>query len=126
MATRVHEISSFVFERSRRGSLRRIVIIFLIVASLILYVGGKVQLVRLGYQIEILEHEKQDLERANRSLLIEASSLASPGRIEEIAGKRLGMVRPVKENIVAVKRKENATRSNQRTNLKEKLNKKTQ
>jgi cell division protein FtsL len=126
MTTRVNEISSFVFERSRRGSLRRIVIILLIVASLILYVGGKVQLVRLGYQIETLEHEKQDLERANRSLLIEASSLASPGRIEEIAGKRLGMVRPAKENIVAVKRKENATRSNQRTNSKEKLNKKTQ
>jgi cell division protein FtsL len=41
----------------------------------------------------------------NRSLQIEASSLSAPGRIEEIAINRLGMVRPSKENIVVVKRK---------------------
>jgi cell division protein FtsL len=76
--------------------------------------------VRLGYQIETLEREKQELERENRSLLIEASSLTSPARIEEIAVKRLGMVRPAKENIVAVKRKQNATHNNQITNSKQK------
>jgi cell division protein FtsL len=53
-----------------------------------------------------MEHEKKDLERSNRSLRIETSSLSSPARIEAIALKRLGMVRPAKENVVAVKRKE--------------------
>lgn len=105
MTTRVGEIGSFVFERSRRGSLRRTGLALLIVAGLILYVGGKVKIVRLGYQIEALEREKGDLERENRSLLIEASSLSSPARIEEIATKRMGMVRPAKENVVVVKRK---------------------
>jgi cell division protein FtsL len=105
MTTRVGEIGSFVFEQSRRRSFRRVLIALLIVTGLILYVGGKVQIVRLGYQIEMLEHEKQDLERSNRSLLIEASSLTSSARIEEIAVKRLGMVRPAKENIIIVKRK---------------------
>jgi len=111
MTTRAGYIGSIVFERSRRGSFRRIVVALLIISILLLYVGGKVQIVRLGYQIEVLEREKRDLERANRSLLIEASSLSSPSRIEEIAIKRLGMVRPAKENVVTVKRKRNPENS---------------
>jgi cell division protein FtsL len=114
MTTRVGAIGSFVFERSRRGNLRRIVILLVVVSCLMLYVGGKVKIVRLGYQIEVLEREKQDLERENRSLLIESSSLTSPARIEEIAVKRLGMVRPAKENIVVVKRKAQTTPDKQK------------
>ena len=105
MTTRTGNISALVFERGRRGGFRRMLIGLLIISGLLLYVGGKVKLVRLGYQIEALEHEKQELEREHRSLLIESSSLSSPARIEEIAIKRLGMVRPAKENIVLVKRK---------------------
>lgn len=101
----VGNIGSLVFERSRRGNFRRVVITLFIITGLLLYVGGKVKIMRLGYQIESLEREKQELERANRSLRIEASSLASPARIEELAVKRLGMIRPAKENIVIVKRK---------------------
>ncbi len=105
MISRSGELGSIILERGRRGSFRRAIIVILIVAALILYVGGKVRIVRLGYQIEALEREKRDLERANRSLLIEASSLSSPARIEDLATKRLGMVRPPKENIVVVRRK---------------------
>lgn len=126
MTTRVGEIGSFVFERNRRSNVRRILILLLVVTGLMLYVGGKVKIVRLGYQIETLEREKQELERENRSLLIEASSLTSPARIEEIAVKRLGMVRPAKENIVAVKRKQNAIHNNQITNSKQKSFNKSQ
>jgi cell division protein FtsL len=105
MTTRAGDIGAFVFEQSKRGHFFRIFITLLIVAGLILYVSGKVKIVRLGYQIEALEREKRELERENRSLLIEASSLMSPARIEETAVKRLGMVRPAKENVVVVKRK---------------------
>ncbi|OGW36105.1 MAG: cell division protein FtsL [Nitrospirae bacterium GWD2_57_9] len=105
MTSRVGDIGSLVFERGRRGSVRRALVILLIVASLILYVAGKVSIVQLGYRIEALEREKKELERANRSLRIEASSLSAPARIEEIATKRMGMVRPPKENVVTVKRK---------------------
>ncbi len=104
MNSGVGSIGALVFERSKRGKFRRLVATLCIIAGLLLYVGGKVKIMRLGYQIEALEHEKQELERANGSLRIEASSLASPARIEEIATKRLGMVRPLKENIVIVKR----------------------
>jgi len=105
MTTRAGDIGSVIFERGRRGSFRRVLISLLIIGGLILYVGGKVKIVRLGYQIEGLEHEKRELERANRSLRIEASSLSSPARIEEIAIKHLGMIHPPKENRVMVRRK---------------------
>jgi len=105
MNTRATNIGFFAFDRSRRGNLRRTLVVLLVIAGLLLYVGGKVKIVRLGYQIEALEREKKELERANGSLRIEASSLSSPARIEEIAVKKLGMVRPSEENIVVVKRK---------------------
>jgi cell division protein FtsL len=82
-----------------------VLIVLLVITVLVLYVAGKVSIVRLGYRMEALEREKKDLERANRSLRIEASSLSSPARIEEIAVKRMGMIRPPKENVVMVKRK---------------------
>ncbi len=88
--------------------MRMVVVVLLVIAVLILYVAGKVSIVRLGYRIEALEREKKELERANRSLRIEASSLSSPARIEEIAVKHMGMIVPPKENIVTVKRKEAA------------------
>jgi cell division protein FtsL len=109
VTSRVGDIGSFIFERSKRGSFRRILIALLIIGGLILYVGGKVKIVRLGYQLETLEREKRELERANRSLRIEASSLSSPARIEEIAIKRLGMIHPPKENLVMVRRKPTPT-----------------
>lgn len=79
-------------------------VVLVIVAALLLYVGGKVRIVQLGYQIEALEKEQLDLERENRALRIEAASLSSPARIEELALKRLGMVRIAKENLIVVKR----------------------
>ena len=111
MQTRAGDIGSFVFERGKRGSLRRVMVVLVIVAALLLYVGGKVKIVQLGYQIEALEKEKSDLERENRALRIEAASLSSPARIEEIALKRLGMVRIAKENLIVVKRQPQAQRT---------------
>ncbi|MFA5072694.1 MAG: cell division protein FtsL [Nitrospirota bacterium] len=104
MNTRVSHIGSLVFEQSKRGNIRRVIAVLVIVACLMLYVAGKVNIVRLGYNIETLEKEKNELERENRALLIETSMLMSAARIEEIAIKRLGMVRPAKENIVVVRK----------------------
>ena len=113
MNTRVGNIGSFPFTPTRGGNLRRVLIFGLVVMGLMVYVGGKVQIMRLGYQIDELEKQKRDLERMNRSLQIEASSLSAPGRIEEIAVKRLGMVRPAKENVVVVKRKQGGAARNE-------------
>lgn len=106
MNTGIGHIGTIALTRARRGVVRRAVIAALVVAGLMMYVGGKVQIMRLGYRIEALEKEKRELERANRGLRIEASSLASPARIEEFAVRKLGMVHPAKENIVIVKRRD--------------------
>ncbi|MDH4164382.1 MAG: cell division protein FtsL [Nitrospirota bacterium] len=109
MNTRTGHIGAFPLEAMKNNSVRRIVLAGIAVIALMTYVGGKVQIMRLGYQINDLEKKKQELERSNRALQIEASSLSTPARIEEIAVKRLGMVRPPKENIVVVKRRSAAT-----------------
>jgi cell division protein FtsL len=105
MNTRAGQIRPFPYAVQKVGNLRLVMLFGFVVLVLMLYVGGKVQIMRLGYQIDEMEKQKRDLERMNRSLQIEAASLSTPGRIEEIAIKRLGMVRPPKENIVVVKRK---------------------
>ncbi len=104
MNTRAGHIGQFPILKGGSSNLRIVALAIVVVIGLMVYVGGKVQLMRLGYQIDELEKQKQDLERANRALQIEASSLSAPGRIEEIAVKRLGMVRPARENIVVVRR----------------------
>ena len=111
MQTRTGDMGFLVFERGKRGSLRRILAVLVIVAGLLLYVGGKVKIVQLGYQLEAVEKEKRDLERKNSALRIEAASLASPARIEEVALKRLGMVRIAKENLIVIKRQPQALRA---------------
>lgn len=105
MNTRIGQFGFTAFQWSRRTGMGRAILVGVVVAGLLLYVGAKVKIYRLGYQIEDLKKEKAELERANRSLTIEASSLKAPARIEEIAVKRLGMVRPGKDNIVVVRRR---------------------
>jgi cell division protein FtsL len=109
MNIRTGHIGSLPLETLKSGSVRKIVIAGIAVIALMTYVGGKVQIMRLGYEIHDLEKRKQDLERSNKALQIEASSLSAPARIEEIAMKRLGMMRPPKENVVVVKRRNAAT-----------------
>lgn len=104
MNTRAGHIGQFPILKGGSSNLRVVVLAVFVVIGLMVYVGGKVQIMRLGYQIDELEKQKQDLERANRALQIEASSLSAPSRIEEIAVKRFGMVRPARENIVVVRR----------------------
>ena len=106
MNARFGQVASISFLDRRSGNLRWVVIAGLVVLFLMIYVGGKVQIMRIGYHINELEKQKKELEQANRALQIEASSLSSPARIEEIAVHRLGMVRPAKENIIVVKRRQ--------------------
>ncbi len=108
MGTRTGHIGLLPLTRDRSAQLRKVLIALLVLAGVMLYVAGKVQIIRLGYQIDGLEQQKRDLERMNRSLQIEASSLSASGRIEQIAIKKLGMVRPSKENIVVVRRRPKA------------------
>ena len=76
MNTRAGHFGSLPLRKGRSANLRVVVLAALVVAGLMVYVAGKVQIMRLGYQLDELEKQKQDLEQANRSLQIEASSLS--------------------------------------------------
>ncbi|HWR71959.1 MAG TPA: cell division protein FtsL [Nitrospirota bacterium] len=111
MSTRISNIGFITFGWQKRSGLVKALITGAALVVVLLYVGEKVRIYQMGYQIEDLKKEKKELERANRALKIEASSLSASARIEDIAIRRLGMVRPSKERIVVVKRRAAGTRN---------------
>ncbi len=70
--------------------------LFVLLGSLLLTVGvlagrGRFQSLEYGYQQEHLEHQKLEMEEANRKLRLEEASLGDPVRIDWIARNELGM-----------------------------------
>jgi cell division protein FtsL len=73
-----------------------------VTAMILLFVWERVDVVRLGYQIERLKSQKVLLERERDELRVRFSSLTSPERIARMATERLSMVLPEKGQIVLV------------------------
>jgi cell division protein FtsL len=76
-----------------------------IMAGLILvfvFVWERVDIVRLGYQVERSKAQKLLLERERDQLQVKFSSLTAPERIAKVATERLGMVQPQKGQVVTV------------------------
>jgi cell division protein FtsL len=76
-----------------------------IMAGLILvfvFVWERVDIVRLGYQVERSKTQKLLLERERDQLQVRFSSLTAPERIAKVATERLGMVQPQKGQVVTV------------------------
>ena len=76
-----------------------------IVAGLILvfvFVWERVDIVRVGYQVERSKAEKVLLERERDQLQVRFSSLSAPERIAKVATERLGMVQPQKGQVITV------------------------
>lgn len=68
----------------------------------LLYVWGKVDLVRVGYQLEGLSNKKAALQREHDQLQLNLSRLTAPNRIALEAGERLGLMAPRPEQVVLV------------------------
>lgn len=66
------------------------------------FVWERVDIVRLGYQIERSKAQKLVLERERDQLQVRFSSLTAPERIAKVASERLDMVLPQKGQIVTV------------------------
>ena len=78
-------------------------IVFAVVTSMILlFVWERVDVVRLGYQIERLKSQKVLLERERDELRVRLSSLTAPERIARAASEKLSMVLPEKGQVVLV------------------------
>ncbi len=67
------------------------------------YVWVRVQVVETGYRLRSLEVRRDKLKEDNRSLMVEAATLKSPQRLEQIA-KQMGLERPTENQIVFLKK----------------------
>ena len=61
------------------------------------------QMIRVGYDIQRMQMQKQELIKVHKELLIEVESLSALDRIEEIAVKQLSMMLPVSSERIYVK-----------------------
>ncbi|MCS6896978.1 MAG: cell division protein FtsL [Nitrospira sp.] len=66
------------------------------------FVWERVDIVRVGYQIERLKAEKVRLERSRDELRVQLSALSAPDRIAKMATERLGMVLPHDGQVILV------------------------
>lgn len=66
------------------------------------FVWERVDMVRLGYQVERLKHEKVVLERERDELKVKFSALSSPDRIAKVATEKFGMSLPQPGQVVMV------------------------
>ena len=76
-----------------------------IVAGVLLvfvFVWERVDVVRLGYQIERLKTQKILLERERDQLQVKVSALAAPERIAKVAIEKLGLIPPQQGQVLMV------------------------
>lgn len=94
-----------VRERDRRR-LRELVRVgvgvMLVGTSLLGYTWLHLELVRIGYRIEALERQVEELERQERQLGVERAFLENPQRIEQRAVAELGLAAPRLEQVVFI------------------------
>lgn len=87
---------------------------------MLLYVVQRVNVMRLGYEIEEMKAERKNLEQIHNSLLIERAALTSMERIEKIATSYLEMKRPDDTQIVLVKEGKDTGPAFAKINVREK------
>ena len=83
----------------------KVLAIFVGLCLVFAFVGERVDVVRVGYQIERLKHDKMVLERQRDELRVKVSALSAPERIAHMATERLGMTLPQHGQIVMVQLK---------------------
>jgi len=66
------------------------------------FVWERVDIVRVGYQVERLKVEKVRLERERDQLRVKFSTLSAPDRIAKVATERLGMTPPQNGQVIVV------------------------
>jgi len=74
-----------------------------VMSLLLLYVWERVEVVRVGYQIERLKSQKVTLQRERDELQVKVSGLTSPERIARVAKDQLGMTPPQHGQVVLVR-----------------------
>jgi len=89
----------------------KILVVFVGLCLVFLFVWERVDIVRVGYQIERLKHDKVVLERERDELRIKFSALSAPDRIAKVASEKLGMELPKQGQVIMVRSRPDTTPS---------------
>lgn len=74
-----------------------------VLSLLLLYVWERVDIVRVGYQIEQLKSKRVARQREGDELRVKVSALTSPERIARAATDKLGMMPPQQGQVILVR-----------------------
>ncbi len=80
----------------------RLIAALAVISVLLLYVWQRVDLVRVGYDIQQLKARHTVLQRENHELRVKVSALTSPERIARLATEKLNMRQPHPGEVVLV------------------------
>lgn len=80
----------------------KILAVLLGLCLVFVFVWERVDMVRVGYQIERLKRDKTALERQRDELRVQFSTLSASGRIARVATKELGMNLPQQGQVILV------------------------
>ncbi|BFU95429.1 MAG: conserved protein of unknown function [Nitrospira sp.] len=83
-------------------------IMLLSLGLIFLFVWERVDVVRLGYQIERLKAQKILLIRERDQLHVRVSALAAPERIAKVATEKLGLLPPQQGQVFLVRQQQEA------------------
>ncbi|HEX6726523.1 MAG TPA: cell division protein FtsL [Nitrospira sp.] len=78
------------------------VTVFVGLCLVFVFVWERVDVVRIGYQIERLKRDKTVLERQRDELRVKFSALSASDRIAKLATEKLGMSQPQQGQIIVV------------------------
>jgi cell division protein FtsL len=93
-----------VDEARQRELWKSVGIAGLLVLVLLFSAWQHFELLRHGYRIEELQHERAAEEDAARHLRLEIESLKSPRRIEPLALEKLHLVAPTRDEAIVIER----------------------
>jgi cell division protein FtsL len=88
--------------RSRREMLLLVLLVAVLAAGLGVYAWPALEIRRAGQEGARLDREKQRLVEENRKLRLERAALENLRRVEQIAGRELGLRAPAPERSVVV------------------------
>jgi len=101
VARSIPKINGFALQRPRLFPLIAFVVVLMIVA--LFFVWSRLEVVNLEYDISTFENRLRSLKQESKQLKLEAASLRSPARIEQMARAKLGLRLPTPEQVMTVR-----------------------
>jgi cell division protein FtsL len=75
---------------------------FVLAVAVIIYAWPHFEMIRLGYRMEELRQEREELVETRIRLELQRATESDPARIESIAKNQLGMVYPDRDHMVVI------------------------